>query len=210
MSFKYLLEFLFEICTKRAEELTEEEKRRLMNNYFLANRTVLLLVLVMLPALTLAQSGNENEVEITNSDIIIFCKNHEGGYIKDAREYGKKLFGSLEKFYENYHRIQCPPHFPSPLYMSVSKHPFDIEIEPEIEYISNLSFENRNKILNRPSKGFFKQTVLGVVIRNLKISQEDVNTEAIARYKDLKKALTEAGAKRVSELTEEEKKAFNE
>ena len=27
MSFKYLLEFLFEICTKRAEELTREEKK---------------------------------------------------------------------------------------------------------------------------------------------------------------------------------------
>ena len=125
-----------------------------MNNYFLTNRTVLLLVLVMLPALTVAQSGDDNEVEITNSDIIIFCSAHKVGSIGAAREHGEDLFGSLEKFYENYHRIQCPPHFPSPLYMSVSKHPFSGEIDPEIEYISKLSFEKRHKILNRPSKGF--------------------------------------------------------
>jgi len=169
----------------------------------------IIFILLSLPAVTAAQSGSSSEVEITETDIIIFCKGHEGGYIKDARDHGKKLFGSLEKFYENYHRIQCPPHFPSPLYMSVSKHPFSGEVDPEIEYISKLSLEKRHKILNRPSKGFFKQTVLDVVVRKLKINQEEGNTPAIARYKDLKKTLRDAGAKRISELTEEEKEAFN-
>ena len=104
----------------------------------------------MLPA----QSGHDNEVEITNSDIIIFCEGHKAGVINDVRDHGKELFGSLDKFYENYHRIQCPPYFPSPLYMSVSKHPSNIEIEPEIEYISKLSEEKRHKILTALQKAF--------------------------------------------------------
>ena len=79
-----------------------------------------LFVFLLLAAFTAAQSGYGAEVEITESDIIIFCKNHKGGCIEDARDHGKKLFGLLDKFYENYHRIQCSPHFPSPLYMSFS------------------------------------------------------------------------------------------
>ena len=132
-----------------------------------------LFIFLPLPALSTAKPGSDNEVEITNSDIIIFCEAHKGGSIRVAREHGKDLFGSLEKFYENYHRIQCPPHFPSPLYMSVSKHPFSGEVDPEIEYISKLSQEKRHKILNRPSKGFFKQTVLDVVLKKLKINKEE-------------------------------------
>ena len=157
--------------------------------------------------LLFAQSGSE--VEITESDIIIFCSGHKGGNIKVARDHGKELFGSLDKFYENYHRIQCPPHFPSPLYMSVSLHFGSWQVDKEIEFISRLSERKRHLILNRPSKGFFKQTILDVVVRKLKFNEEDGNDEAIARYKDLKKVLIDAGAKRMSELSDAEKAAFH-
>ena len=171
--------------------------------------TVLLLAMLCTPSAHAQTPGDGSDVELTESDIIIFCSGHEGGSIKAARGHGKKRFGSLENFYNNYHRIQCPPHFPSPLYMSISDHPFSIQVDKEIEFISRLSPEKRHLILNRPSKGFFKQTVLDVVYRALKANQDDGNEEAVIRYKKLKKNLESAGAKRLAELTEEEKAAFN-
>jgi hypothetical protein len=181
-----------------------------MNSLLFPKYATALLLAMLCTTSTLAQTpGDGSDLELTESDIIIFCENHKGGYIDDARAHGKERFGSLENFYYNYHRIQCPPHFPSPLYMSISKKPFSIELDKEIEYISRLSSEKRHLILNRPSKGFFKQTILGVVVRKLKINIEDGNDEAVARYKNLKKMLRDAGAKRLEELTEEEKAAFN-
>lgn len=84
-----------------------------------------------------------------------------------------------------------------------------MKINPEIVYISKLSKDKRYKILNRPSKGFFKQTVLDVVVRNLKINQEDGNTGSIARYKDLKKTLTEAGQRESVSLLKPKKPSLN-
>jgi len=152
-----------------------------------------------------AQSGSSSEVEITESDIIIFCKGHEAGDIKEAREHGVELFGSYQNFYNNYHRIQCPPHFPSPLYMSISKAPFEHQIDKEIEFISRLSEDKRHKVLNRPSKGFFKQTVLEIVQSDLERAKEKEKSKAIERYQNLVTWLREAGAKASDELTEEEK-----
>jgi hypothetical protein len=188
----------------------EDRTRSLSSKYFLPTIVMSILLAMLCTTPTLAQPpGDGSDVELTESDIIIFCEGHKGGVIKAARDHGKKRFGSLENFYNNYHRIQCPPHFPSPLYMSISLHAESPEVDKEIEYISRLSPERRHLILNRPSKGFFKQTVLGVVVRKLKINKDAGNDAVVARYKNLKKMLRNAGAKRVEELTEEEKGAFN-
>ena len=188
-----------------------EDRIRSLNSTYLLPTIVIISLLVMLctPSAHAQTPGDGSDVELTESDIIIFCAGHEGNLIEEAREHGKELFGSFVTFFENYHRIQCPPAFPSPLYLSVSKSPFSIQVDKEIEFISRLSPEKRHLILNRPSKGFFKQTVLGVVERKLKINREAGNDEAIARYKDLREMLRDAGAKRLAELTEEEKAAFN-
>lgn len=144
-------------------------------------------------------------VEISEMYVIVFCNSHKTGRFRLAREYGAKLFGSLEAFYKNLHRVQCPPFYPSPLYHSVQEQGFDRGLITELENIGKfLTLEERQRLLNRPDEGRRKLTVLNMADISLHIAKRSNNTEAMAKYDKIRKMLIELGAKRDDEMTPEE------
>jgi hypothetical protein len=135
-------------------------------------------------------------------DIIVFCNSHKSGRIKGARKYGTKLFGSKEAFYKNYHRIQCPPYYPSPLYHSIEEQAFEDELIKELEYIGKiLTDKERAKLLNRPDRGRREATILDMADISYRRTVRDGLKESTKRYELIRKKLEEMGAKRSSELT---------
>lgn len=142
-----------------------------------------------------------HEVEISEMDTIVFCNSHKTGRISAAREYGAKLFGSREEFFKNYHRIQCPPYYPSPLYHSIEEQAFEYELIKELEYIKEiLTEEERKYLLNRPDKGRRKATILDMAYISHTIATRAGNEEAAEKYVLIREKLEEMGAKRSDDL----------
>lgn len=150
------------------------------------------------------QCGGKQEsqiVEISEMDTIVFCNSHKTGRIRAAREYGAKLFGSIEAFFKNYHRIQCPPYYPSPLYHSIEEQAFEPELEKELNYIDEiLTKEEKERLLNRPDKGRREATVLDMAYISHTIATRNDNEGAARRYTIIRQKLEEMGAKRSDDL----------
>lgn len=142
------------------------------------------------------------EVELSEMDIIVFCNSHISGDIEVARDHGKNVFGSIEAYYKNYHRIQCPPFYPSPLYHSVEESPFSEGLIEDLEYIGEiLNKEERARLLNRPDKGRRKATILDMAEISYRRTVRDGLEESTKRYEIIRQKLIELGAKRSDELT---------
>jgi hypothetical protein len=142
------------------------------------------------------------EVELSQMDIIIFCNSHKSGDIKYARAHGVNIFGSKEAYYKNYHRIQCPPFYPSPLYHSVEEQPYEDELIKELEYIGEiLTDKERARLLNRPDKGRRKATILDMADISYRRTERVGPESAKKKYELIRQKLEEIGAKRSDELT---------
>lgn len=136
-------------------------------------------------------------VEISDMDTVIFCNSHKSGRIDFARKHGEKLFGSLQGFYKNLHRVQCPPYYPSPLYHSIEMSIHESDLITELENIGKfLTLEERQRLLNRPEEGRRKLTVLGVAHISVVRAQRDGKDKVAERYRLVRDKLVELGAKR--------------
>lgn len=151
-----------------------------------------------------------DDVEISEMDTIVFCNSHKSGRIREVREYGVNKFGSLDAFYKNLHRVQCPPYYPSPLSHSIEEQPYERELITELENIGKyLTLEERQNLLNRPDGGRRKVTILDMVDIYYKRSDRDDFEEKAGRYEIIRQKLVELGAKRLDEMTPEERARYD-
>lgn len=147
----------------------------------------------------------EQKVEISDLDTLVFCNSHKAGEILFGRDHGVNVFGSIEAYYKNYHRIRCPPYYPSPLYHSVEEQPYEPQLITELEYIGEfLNEKERARLLNRPDKGRRKATILDMADISYRRTQRVGPESAKRRYELIRKKIEEIGGKRADELTPEE------
>lgn len=141
---------------------------------------------------------------ITQDDITSICQlfTRAGGYFPGER-IGADIFGSIENFWENVHRLECPPHYPNPVFIQFERHmSARRETLNLLTRLEGVSEENRLKVLNRPRSGMRRETILDSVERTQRLMRDrqrpnDSFLRIIDRYIERLRAM---GAKRLSEL----------
>ena len=141
---------------------------------------------------------------ITQDEITSICTafTRIGGF-NTGEILGAEIFGSIENFWENVHRFECPPHYPNPVFIQFERHlPARRETLDLLTRLEGVSEENRLKVLNRPRSGMRHETILDSVERTQRLSQSGNRaSESFLRIMDRYiERLRAMGAKRLSEL----------
>lgn len=149
--------------------------------------------------------AHQSDVEMNDIEKELVCLSHKIGRFDNSIELGVELFGSEKEFYKNYHRIQCPPYYPSPLYHSIENKYYAPRFYRELKHIHEyLSLEERQYLMNRPDKGRRKATLLDIAIITKKMFERGGAPDEVPKLQRVIDKLKSMGAKRRSEMTEEE------
>lgn len=151
--------------------------------------------------------GNELPVgferKVSTEETLLICGGFQAGsYVDSARANGIRIFGSVENFYSHMHQMQCPPNSPSPIYSGIYVAATADGYPQMFSDLAKLSPEVRARLLNRPTKGRRKETILDLIDRRMQ------NANGVEDIKDLlqnkREKFIELGAKKFSEMTPEE------
>lgn len=142
-------------------------------------------------------------VELSELDIALVCQGHKAQELESVENEAKKIFGSVEEYYENLHRFQCPPNYPSPIYIVVEEAPYLNHLYEVVfnEHLPNISEQNRLKLLNRPRTGLRNETILDLVERSLERSRQHGDGPGERVYTRYRDRIIEMGGKRLEDLT---------
>lgn len=148
---------------------------------------------------------HEDEPLLTDIQKEIICLSHKMGKFDHALELGIKVFGSERRFYKNYHQVQCPPYYPSPLYHSIENKYYAGKLYRELNDIHEyLSLEERQYLLNRPDEGRRRATLLDIAVITKKMFERGGATAEVPKLQLVIDKLKSMGAKSRREMTEEE------
>jgi len=142
------------------------------------------------------------EKKITAGDKQVICLGFQAGQLDTARSNGILIYGDVDTFYSQMHEIQCPPNFPSPIYAGVDFAPAVGGYPQMFRDLAKLSPEVRDKLLNRPTTGRRKETILDLLVRRMQFAAGSDNV--VNLYQEKISKFEELGAKRISEMTPEE------
>jgi len=151
--------------------------------------------------------GNELPVgferKVSTEETLLICGGFQAGsYVDSARANGIRIFGSVENFYSYMHQMQCPPNSPSPIYAGIYIAATADGYPQMFKDLAKLSPEVRARLLNRPTKGRRKETILDLIDRT--IHQADGVEDIKELFQNKRAKFIELGAKKFSEMTPEE------
>ncbi|MDO8826962.1 hypothetical protein [Methylophaga sp.] len=142
------------------------------------------------------------EKKVDPEVMLLICAGFNAGQLDSARNNGIKFYGSVENFYSQMHQIQCPTNAPSPIYDGVDFAPAVDGYTQMFRDLAKLPPEVRARLLNRPTSGRRKETILDLLDRRMKFAAGADNV--VTLYQDMRVKFIELGAKKVSEMTPEE------
>lgn len=142
------------------------------------------------------------ERKVSTDETLLICAGFEAGRLESARTNGIRIYGSVENFYSLMHQMQCPPNSPSPIYSGVNLAAVADGYPQMFRDLAKLSPEVRERLLNRPTTGRRKETILDMLDRRMNISP--VRDNAFRILKNKRDRFAELGAKKLSEMTPEE------
>jgi len=152
------------------------------------------------------QRGTEPSVsfekEISAGDKKVICLGFQAGQLDTARSNGILIYGDVDTFYSQMHKIQCPPNFPSPIYAGVDFSPAVGGYPQMFRDLAKLTPEVRAQLLNRPTRGRRTETILDLIERRMKFAANSDNV--VTLYQKMRAKFVELGAKKFSEMTPEE------
>lgn len=130
----------------------------------------------------------------------------EAGQLNGARNTGIRLYGNVETFYAHMHEIQCPPNAPSPIYSAVNVSLIADGYPQIFKDLAKLSPDVRARLLNRPTTGRRKETILDMLDRRMNLATGTENVFRILKNK--RDQFAELGAKKLSEMSPEERAVY--
>lgn len=144
-----------------------------------------------------------SERKVSTDETLLICGGFQAGsYVDSARANGIRIFGSVENFYSHMHQMQCPPNAPSPIYSGIYVAATADGYPQMFKDLAKLSPEVRARLLNRPTKGRRKETILDLIDRRIQNANGVEDIEDLLKNK--REKFTELGAKKFSEMTPEE------
>lgn len=143
------------------------------------------------------------EKKVSTEETLLICGGFQAGsYVDSARANGIRIFGSVENFYSQMHQMQCPPNSPSPIYSGIYVAATADGYPQMFRDLAKLSPEVRARLLNRPTSGRRKETILDLVDRS--IQQANGMDDIKELYQNKREKFIELGAKKFSDMTSEE------
>lgn len=137
----------------------------------------------------------------TQIEVASICQLFTRGGFISAEKIGVEIFGSVENFWENIHRFECPPHYPNPVFIHFERNQSarrdTLDLLTKLEGVSE---ENRLKVLNRPRGGMRHETILDTVERVQQLMRNGHDQSFVRILGDYIERLRAMGAKRASEL----------
>lgn len=144
--------------------------------------------------------GVENKVEPEVT--LLICAGFTAGQLDSVRRDGVRLFGDVDNYYSQMHQMQCPPNAPSPIYAGINIRATADGYDQMFKDLAKLAPEVRARLLNRPTKGRRKETILDLIDRRIQLANGVEDIKELLQNK--REKFIELGAKKVSEMTPEE------
>lgn len=155
--------------------------------------------------------GIPSNKEVSADEVMLICQTARSGMFGTGRSFGKRVYGSLEEYYNRFDQIDCSGAYRNPVILGVEQNILKGKLLTELEKIEeHMDEEMIDYIINMPSRnGELSRTVMDIATNEFELATNGNNPDAAQFIRMVLTRLERLGAKKLDDLSPEQRSRYS-